>query len=145
MVALFSHLTTVRIKTIRHIVHMSILFGSSLFLVYPVNVQAALGSGYSLIGTIVSGSFAGAVIADATGAQSFYRLNEKLPEGQQIVAVRGDSISLNGTNGSEYTMYIAHDMKTAASVASAGPRFNAMRPAWSPSALYNGMNQGDVR
>jgi len=42
---------------------------------------------YTLIGTIEGESFAGAVLADATNQQAFYRRGEKLPDGAQIVKV----------------------------------------------------------
>ncbi len=69
----------------------------------------------SLIGTIESGSFIGAVLSDAKGEQVVYRLRDKLPDGSQITAIRSDSISLKSADGTFYTMYISHDTKTVAS------------------------------
>jgi hypothetical protein len=82
-------------------------------------------SSFSLIGTIKSGPFSGAVLQDATGKQTFYQLHEKLPDGSRIVKLREDSISLKGEDGTVYDMYIAHDTKSAAS--SSG--YNASNPA----------------
>ncbi len=75
--------------------------------------QVAAPAAFRLTGTVEGKAFAGAVIIDAAGVQSFYRLYDKLPDGSQIVQVRSNSISLKGESGTRYDIYINHDMKTA--------------------------------
>ena len=62
-----------------------------------------------LVGTIISKMFIGAVIKDAKGEQSFYRIHDKLPDGSQIVKVTDDHIALKGPDGSLFTMFILHE------------------------------------
>jgi len=141
MVSLLSHFKYSRTKTSRHIVHLVVLVSLSFCFVCSVNAQTAPTNGFRLIGTIVSGSFTGAVIADTTGTQSLYRLNEKLSSGQQIIDVKDDSISLKGPDGSIFTMYIAHDMKSTASAGTIpenNPRPDVKFPApVTPSPAYS--------
>ena len=66
---------------------------------------------YRLIGTIQSGAFAGAVLDDTAGLQTFYRLHERLPDGSQVVKVQSDSISIKRSDGSSYDLVIIHDSK----------------------------------
>jgi hypothetical protein len=80
------------------------------FFVDTVDAQAIGPQASRLIGTIQSDNFTGAVFSDSKGEQTFYRVFDTLPDGSRIVAVRSDSISLKGTNGISYDMYIAHDM-----------------------------------
>ncbi|HYA88350.1 MAG TPA: hypothetical protein VEI57_14945 [Nitrospirota bacterium] len=80
-----------------------------LYLIDQVHGQAAVPSGYNLIGTIRSGDFSGAVIKVEKGEQSFFRLFEKLPDGSQLVQVRDDSISIKGTDDTLYDMFISHE------------------------------------
>ena len=87
--------------------------------------SAAEPAGFYLIGTIVSKAFTGAVIKDGTGMQSFFRLHEALPDGSKIVRVQADSISLKGTDGSFYDMFISHE-KIAGSAAP--PQISANSP-----------------
>lgn len=89
------------------------------------NASAAQPAGLNLIGTIVSKAFTGAVIKDGTGMQSFFRLHEALPDGSKIVRVQADSISLKGTDGSFYDMFISHE-KIAGSAAP--PQISANSP-----------------
>ena len=87
-----------------------------LSLISQVNAQVATQSGYSLIGTIQSDDFSGAVISVAKGEQSFFRLFEKLHDGSQIIKIRADSIVLRGTEGLTYEMYILHETRNVAAV-----------------------------
>ena len=80
------------------------------------DAQVTSQSGYSLIGTIQSRGFSGAVIGVAKGEQSFYRLGDKLPDGSQIVKVSEDTILLKGTDGSTYEMYVLHETKVTAAL-----------------------------
>jgi hypothetical protein len=98
---------------------ITFIFTALFFFVDIVNAQVA--DSYRLIGMIRSIYFTGVVLSDPKGEQSFYRLFDKLSDGSQIVAVRSDSISLKGADGTSYDMYIAHDTKTAASVKSDVP------------------------
>ncbi len=85
-----------------------------LLLAHKLAAQTAGPQGYLLIGTIQSEDFTGAVIKDPAGEQSFYRLNDKLPDGSQVLKVEGDSILLRRTDGVSYELFITHDTKTAA-------------------------------
>lgn len=75
---------------------------------------AGAPSTYRLIGTVGGRVLVGAVLDDAAGAQTFYRLRDTLPDGSQIVKVQSDSISVKRSDGMVYELYIIHDMKTAA-------------------------------
>ncbi len=74
-----------------------------------VDAQVSGQSGYSLIGTIQSGDFRGAVIGISKGEQTFFRLGEKLPDGSQIVKVMPDSITLKSADGTRYDIYLSHE------------------------------------
>jgi hypothetical protein len=110
------HFSTINNNAIRNVVLVSILLFLQLYFIDLVHGQTNAQSGYNLIGTIRSGDFSGAVINIAKGEQSFFRLFEKLPDGSQIVQVRNDSISIKGTDGILYDMFISHE-KTLGSAA----------------------------
>ena len=78
-------------------------------------ISGAAEGTYNLVGTIQSKGFTGAVIITPDGKQSFYRLRETLPDGAELVKVDADSISLKGSDGSRYDMFIT------ASANSGGP------------------------
>jgi len=108
------------------------------------NASAAEPAGFNLIGTIVSKAFTGAVIKDGTGMQTFFRLYEALPDGSKIVRVQADSISLKGTDGSFYDMFISHE-KIAGSAAP--PQISANSPVniTPPSPANPGANVINAR
>jgi hypothetical protein len=110
------HFATIKKEVIRNFILIGLLFFLPLCLIHQAHSQVAGQTGYNLIGTIRSGDFSGAVIVVAKGEQSFIRLFEKLPDGSQVVQVRDDSISLKGTDGTLYDMFISHE-KTLGSVA----------------------------
>jgi general secretion pathway protein C len=66
---------------------------------------------YTLIGTIEGESFAGAVLADATNQQAFYRRGEPLPDGARIVKVTRDRVSLKRPDGETVEIQIVDDTK----------------------------------
>ena len=66
---------------------------------------------YTLIGTIEGEFFSGAVLADATNLQAFYRLNQKLPDGSQIVNVKRDRVKIKRSDGSTVEIQIVDDTK----------------------------------
>ena len=68
-------------------------------------------SAYTLIGTIEGESFAGAVLADATNLQAFYRLGQKLPDGAQLVTVKRDKVVLKRPDGAPVEIQIVDDTK----------------------------------
>jgi hypothetical protein len=121
----------------RHLLVTAFSITVALLLSYETAVAQSAGPQTAkLIGTIKSDGFIGAVLSDAKGEQVFYRLKEKLPDGSQIVAVRSDSISLKGADGTPYEIYIAHDMPHETNaVASVRPE----RPAdpYAPGAIRN--------
>ena len=81
---------------------------------------------YTLIGTIEGESFAGAVLADATNQQAFYRRGEKLPDGARIVKVNRDRVSLKRPDGETVEIQIVDDTKIV-NVAKAVPPANGVR------------------
>lgn len=97
------------------------------FFVDTVDAQSIGPQAFRLIGTIQSKNFIGAVFSDSKGEQSFYRVLDTLPDGSKIVAVHSDSISLRGSDGLSYDMYIAHDMK-AVGAASQSEHINTSSP-----------------
>lgn len=66
---------------------------------------------YVLIGTVEGSSFAGAVLQDETNAQTFYRLNEKLPDGSRIIKVRRDWVTLRKADGGTIDIQLQDDTK----------------------------------
>jgi general secretion pathway protein C len=66
---------------------------------------------YTLIGTIEGEYFSGAVLADATNQQAFYRLDQKLPDGSRIVKVKRDRVTLKRPDGSTVDIEIVDDTK----------------------------------
>ncbi len=76
----------------------------------PSSAPAAETSNYKLIGTIEGEAFAGAVLEDATG-QAFYRINQKLPDGSEIVKVLRDRVKLRRSDGSTTEIQVVDDTK----------------------------------
>jgi type II secretory pathway component PulC len=96
-----------------------LLVFSATFLVKSANAQpSADPSAYRLIGTVMAGALTGAVLGYEKGEQTFYRLNEALPDESKIVKVQSDSIQIKRSDGVIYEMYINHDMMVAAQQAS---------------------------
>jgi len=114
-------LRSIKGKTVGMLLCSALAFTLLLFVVETVDAQAIGPQASRLIGTIQSKKFIGAVFSDSKGEQSFYRMHDTLPDGSKIVAVRSDSISLKGTDGMSYDMYIAHDMTKSAIANTASP------------------------
>lgn len=139
MVSSFPYRAAIKKRTFRHLFLVSLLIFVTLSFTSQVNAQVATQSGYSLVGTIRSGDFSGAVIIVAKGEQSFFRLFEKLPDGSQVVKVRDDCISLKGSDGTLYDMYISHE-KTIGSAAPPPASYNPpvnVSPPTPAAALTN--------
>ena len=68
-------------------------------------------SAYTLIGTIEGAHFAGAVLADATNQQAFYRRDQKLPDGSTLVKVKRDRVTLRRPDGTTIEIQIVDDTK----------------------------------
>lgn len=66
---------------------------------------------YTLIGTIEGEYFSGAVLADATNLQAFYRLDQKLPDGSRIAKVKRDHVTLKRPDGSAVDLQLVDDTK----------------------------------
>lgn len=98
------------------LVFSTFVFFLSFCFFNTADAQVTNQSGYSLIGTIQSQDFSGAVINVAKGEQSFYRLGDKLPDGSQIVKVRTDTILLKAADGSTYEMYVLHETRVTAAL-----------------------------
>jgi len=71
---------------------------------------AVESSVYRLIGTIEGTSFSGAVLEDASG-QTFYRINQKLPDGSEIIKVQRDKIILRRADSSTTEIQVVDDTK----------------------------------
>jgi hypothetical protein len=93
---------------------LSLLF-LALILAAPgrAGAQAAAPTAFRLVGTVTSTALSGAVLVDAAGLQSFYRLREKLPDDSQIIKVQSDSILLKRTDGGLYELFIAQEARSA--------------------------------
>jgi len=76
----------------------------------PSSSPTVESSVYRLIGTIEGGSFSGAVLEDASG-QAFYRIDQKLPDGSQIIKVQRDKIILRRADSSTTEIQIIDDTK----------------------------------
>ncbi len=76
----------------------------------PTAAPAVETTNFKLIGTIEGDAFAGAVLEDTTG-QAFYRMNQKLSDGSQIVKVFRDRVTLRRADGSKTELQIVDDMK----------------------------------
>ena len=87
----------------------SVVLAAILILSGTGECQTPTPSDSNLVGTIISKMLTGAVIKDAKGEQSFYRIQDKLPDGSQIIKVADDHISLKGPDGSLFTMFILHE------------------------------------
>ena len=117
----YIRLRSIKEETVGKLFRMALVFTLVLFFVDTVDAQPVGPQVTRLIGTIQSKNFIGAVFSDSKGEQSFYRVFDTLPDGSKIVAVRSDSISLKGTDGVSYDMYIAHDMTTSPIANTAAP------------------------
>ena len=73
----------------------------------------AIATSYKLIGTVEGTMFSGAVLADSAG-QTFYRINQKLPDGSSVVKVMRDKITLRRSDGSTVDIEIVDDTKIVA-------------------------------
>jgi general secretion pathway protein C len=87
----------------------------------PSGGPAVESTNYKLIGTIEGASFSGAVLEDASG-QVFYGLNQKLPDGSQVVTVTRDKVTLKRSDGSKIDIQLSDDDKI---VTMQGPAGNA--------------------
>lgn len=106
----------------------ALLLSSTLFLVSTAGAQQAQGldpSAYRLVGTIMADGLIGAVLVDAKGEQTFYRLHDQLQDGSILVGVHSDSILVERGDKTVYEIFIAHDTKSA--VPQVGPPPSAGR------------------
>jgi general secretion pathway protein C len=72
---------------------------------------AAESSQYLLIGTVEGETFAGAVLQDAANLQTFYRLQQKLPDGSRIIKVKRDRVILGKPDGGTIEIQVVDDTK----------------------------------
>jgi hypothetical protein len=75
---------------------------------------AAVSSPYRLIGILQSGGFSGAVLEDGTGVQTFYRVDQKLPDDSRIVKVMRDRVLIKRPDGALSELLVADDTKAPA-------------------------------
>ncbi len=101
-------------RAVAFVVSLSLIFVAVVARIAGAQTESPNPSSYRLIGTVDYGDVSGAVLDDATGAQTFYRLREKLPDGSQIVKVKSDSIALRRPDGSLIELYIIHDLQPSA-------------------------------
>jgi len=81
---------------------------------------AAASVSYQLIGTIEGEQFAGAVLEDSTG-QAFYRMNQKMPDGSEIVKVMRDKVSIRRSDGVLVDVEVVDDTKIVTMQTGGGP------------------------
>ena len=131
-------LRSLKEKTVGTLLCTAFVFTLMFFFVDTMDAQAVGPQATRLIGTIQSKNFIGAVFSDSKGEQSFYRVFDTLPDGSRIVAVRPDSITLKGTDGMSYDMYIAHDMTKSPVTNTAAPvRPDVPAGPFAPRAVQN--------
>jgi general secretion pathway protein C len=92
------------------------LFGEGKAPSTGLAVQSLL---YRLIGTVEGTNFSGAVLEDAIG-QTFYSINQKLPDGSMIVKVKRVSVTIKKPDGSTVELQVIDDT-TIVNVGSGGP------------------------
>jgi len=131
------------VPALSFLVITSLLAGSVSAQSGPNAAPENASSAYRLIGTVEGGSFAGAVLDDTAGKQSFYRLRELLPDGSRVVKVRSDSILLKQADGTLYELFITRNTKTAVQAnppASVRPALSFKRATtdpYAPGAIRN--------
>jgi general secretion pathway protein C len=86
---------------------------------------------YKLIGTVEGGILSGAVLEDSTG-QTFYRINQKLPDGSQIIKVKRDRVTLRRSEGSTIDIQLVDDNKIV----------NMQTPAGNPGVGVKRLSDG---
>jgi hypothetical protein len=59
-----------------------------------------------LVGTVQNSRFSGAVFDDGTGKQTFYRLSDRLPGGEQVISIEKSSILIKQTDGTVYELFV---------------------------------------
>lgn len=101
--------------------------------VEPVYAEAP--GPYRLIGTIEGGKgFAGAVLDDSSGVQTFYRLREQLPDGSQIVKVSSDVIAVKRSDGTSYELFLMQAIKPGTAQARPAAASVAVNPTSGPAS-----------
>lgn len=85
----------------------------------PSTGLAVQSLSYRLIGTVEGTNFSGAVLEDASG-QTFYSINQKLPDGSMIVKVKRVSVTIKKPDGSTVDLQVIDDTKIVNAV-SGGP------------------------
>jgi general secretion pathway protein C len=85
----------------------------------PSTGLAVQSLSYRLIGTVEGTNFSGAVLEDASG-QTFYSINQKLPDGSMIVKVKRVSVTIKKPDGSTVDLQVIDDTKIV-SAGSGGP------------------------
>jgi general secretion pathway protein C len=76
-----------------------------------VGAAASEPSAFVLVGTVEGESFAGAVLQDAANVQTFYRRNEKLPDGSRIIKVLRDKITIKREGGGTFELQVVDDTR----------------------------------
>lgn len=78
-------------------------------------------SPYRLIGTIEGGGErSGAVVDDGSGAQTFYRVGQRLPDGSRLVRVRRDRVLLSKPDGTSGELIVTDEVRASSAPAGAG-------------------------
>lgn len=77
----------------------------------PSGTASSEASAFRLIGTIESERFAGAVLEDAGGIQTFYRIFEKMPDGSQIIKVQRDRVTIRKADGGTVDVQVVDDAR----------------------------------
>lgn len=79
----------------------------------PAQPAAPASTDHRLVGTVEGTVFSGAVFIDPAGQQQFYRINETLPDGSRLIAVRQESVLVRRQDGMTYEVFIYRELRTA--------------------------------
>ena len=99
---------------------------------------APVSSPYRLIGILQSGGFSGAVLEDGTGVQTFYRVDQRLPDDSRIVRVKHNSVLIRLSDGSVSELVVIDDVKAPAVSSNPNVGPPAATPAAEAAATSNG-------
>ncbi len=127
-----NHIQPIKREAVPILVLLIFFIFLSICLIGTVDAEGPGQSGYSLVGTIQSGDFTGAVISVSKNEQTFFRVGEKLPDGSKIVKVMPDNITLKGADGTLYNMYISHETVAGSAVSPASADSYASESAQKP-------------
>ncbi len=93
----------------------------------PSGGTAAESTAFRLIGTVEGETFSGAVLEDPQGVQTFYRLDQKLPDGFQLVKIQRDRITLKKPTGGTMELQVIDDARIVSVSKASAPAAGGVR------------------